>query len=180
MRLYNTYLGPASNALLDLGAAGTAWNNLFIGGTNSSSVLQSSSVNVTVLTATSATFVGVVATGLTVNTINAVITSTSLLRIGTGGIFRDVITANTIIDFPSVAGGTSTDMTIAVAGVTTLDAVILGVPGPVISGGSNCDNGAFFAYIPSSDAVTIRYVNNYTITAADPSSGTFHIVVLKA
>lgn len=70
MRLYNTYLGPASTTLLDLGAAGTAWNNLYLQGTNSSSVIDASTMFVVRVFALSSQTVGATFTGATIGTGN--------------------------------------------------------------------------------------------------------------
>ena len=67
MRLYDTYLGPASDTRLDLGASNFRWDDLYIRGTNSSTTLSSSSANAAVLTATSAHIAGLASTGVTVN-----------------------------------------------------------------------------------------------------------------
>lgn len=70
MRLYDTYLGPASDTRLDLGASNFRWDDLYIRGTNSSTTLSSSSTNAAVLTATSAHIAGLASTGITVSTGN--------------------------------------------------------------------------------------------------------------
>lgn len=70
MKLFNTYLGPASDTLLDLGAQSFRWNNLFIKGTNSSSVISASTVNTFILVANSSYQVGVASTGMTVSSMN--------------------------------------------------------------------------------------------------------------
>lgn len=87
MRLYNTFLGPASNALIDLGAAGTAWNNLYVQGTVSAGYLSISTVDTTIILANSGTIVGLKSTGATINSatiavLNATATSNiSYLRV---------------------------------------------------------------------------------------------------
>lgn len=70
MRLYNTYLAPASDGILDLGASTARWNNFFARGVGSIPTLSSSSVNTTILTTNSSYLVGVAATGATVTSGN--------------------------------------------------------------------------------------------------------------
>lgn len=53
MRLWNTYLGVASDTLLDLGATAFRWKNAYISGVTSTGTISTSSVNATVVTATS-------------------------------------------------------------------------------------------------------------------------------
>lgn len=78
MRLYNTFLAPASDTLLDLGASTARWNNFYVKGTNSASVVSASSVNVTILTVNSSFMVGASATGMTINSATiTVLTATS-------------------------------------------------------------------------------------------------------
>lgn len=67
MRLYSTYLGPSSDTLLDLGATTFRWNNMYLFGTMSSPIISNSSTNTAVLTATSASIVGLSNNGATIN-----------------------------------------------------------------------------------------------------------------
>ena len=100
MRLYNTYLGPASHTLLDLGAAGTAWNNLFLQGTNSSSVIDASTIMVTRLFATSIQTVSFAATNMTFNT-RLIATGTGFFSsiLATSGVrFSKVNSSSTVTD----------------------------------------------------------------------------------
>lgn len=83
MRLYNTYLGPASDSGIDLGASGFRWNNLYLFGTGSSPVLSSSSSNSTVSTINSAHIIGLANTGATINSASiTVLTSISSHLVG--------------------------------------------------------------------------------------------------
>ena len=83
MKLYNTYLGPASDTLLDLGASGFRWNNLYIYGTLSATNISASSINTTVLTATSSNITSEVVTRLAVTSTASIghLISTSGIRI---------------------------------------------------------------------------------------------------
>lgn len=73
MRLYDSYLGPATDGLLDLGSSAFRWDNLYIRGTNSATTLSASSINGTILTINSARIVGLASTGITVD--SGIITS---------------------------------------------------------------------------------------------------------
>lgn len=68
MRLWDTYLGPASDTLLDLGASNFRWLNLWLSGTMSSNAVSTNSVNLNVLNATTAQITGLASTGITIGT----------------------------------------------------------------------------------------------------------------
>ena len=79
------------------------------------------------------------------------------------------------LDFPSIAAGTSADLTIAAPGGVTLTAgrcVILGLP-------SNVPAGVVYnAFVTSGGAsVTVR-ASNITAGSIDPASGTFNVRVM--
>lgn len=84
------------------------------------------------------------------------------------------LTATATLDFPSTAASSSSDLTITVTGATSGDVVSLGVPSGSVP--SNC---TFFAFVSSSDTVTVRLLNMDTVSSADPTSGTFRATVLK-
>ena len=80
MKLWNTFLAPASDTLLDLGASTARWNNLFLRGTNSSTTISANSVNTTILVSLSSYLVGAAVTGMTVNSMSSVaVTASSLV-----------------------------------------------------------------------------------------------------
>ena len=57
MKLFDSYLGPASDTLLDLGATIFRWNNAYIYGTLSASTISNSSSNISVLTVINTGFI---------------------------------------------------------------------------------------------------------------------------
>ena len=173
MKLYNTYLGPASNLLLDIGHSSFYWNNGFIKTLNSD-VLTISTGNFTILTATSSRMAGIVSTGMTVNSMNV-----ASLRVGSGAFVTGIISSTYTLDFPSTAAFSSTDLTVGLAGVVTNDTVMLGIPSIAISSGSNCDNCMFSAWVVSNNAVSIRFLNGNAVLAADAASGIFRITVIR-
>lgn len=69
MRLYNTYLGPASDTLLDLGALTFRWNNFFVYGTSSLGTVTAASGVFTNEFSTSGQIVGLISTGVTADNI---------------------------------------------------------------------------------------------------------------
>jgi hypothetical protein len=79
MRLYNNYLGPTSDTLLDLGASGFRWNNLYLfGGIPGTQTIIVSNLTATSATVTSkfnstgsASFVALIGTNITATSINA-------------------------------------------------------------------------------------------------------------
>ena len=79
------------------------------------------------------------------------------------------------LDFPSIAAGTSADLTIAAPGGVTLTAgrcVILGLP-------SNVPAGVIYnAFVSSSGTTVTVRASNITAAAVDPVSGTFNARVM--
>lgn len=76
------------------------------------------------------------------------------------------------LNFPSVAGQSFQDLTIAVAGAVPGDAVGLGVPIEAVTAGL-----VYSAWVSAADTVTVR-AHNYTAGAIDPASGTFKATVV--
>ena len=72
MKLFNNYLGPASDTLLDLGQSTFRWKNLFISGVMSSGTIFANTVNTITLFSTSAQIVGLATTAITVNSVNVI------------------------------------------------------------------------------------------------------------
>lgn len=85
-----------------------------------------------------------------------------------------ILTNTTTLDFPSTAAGASSDLTMTITGAVNGDAVMLGTPN-----GSTLANGVFTAWISASDIATVRFTNTNLITALDPASGTFKIIIVK-
>lgn len=77
------------------------------------------------------------------------------------------------LDFGSAATRTSLDLTIAVAGATTNDFVIVNPPSTSIVA-----NICYTAWVSSAGTVTVRF-NNFSGGTINPSAGTFRVTVLK-
>lgn len=75
------------------------------------------------------------------------------------------------LDFPNTNAGSSSDLTIAVAGATITSTVQLGIPNVSMSA-----NSSFTAWVSSANIVTVRF-NNYSIAAINPTAGTFNVSV---
>ncbi len=76
------------------------------------------------------------------------------------------------LDFPSIAAGASTTLTLRTPGVEVLDSVLLIPP-------STLPNGLVSsAFIATQNAVTVR-LNNVTTALIDPAAMTFSVVVFK-
>ncbi len=88
--------------------------------------------------------------------------------------YTPIITATATLNFPSTAGGTSSDLTITLSGAVNGDVVVLGVPN-----GSTLSNGCFTQWVSASNTVTVRFTNNDAIAALDPASGTFKVTIIK-
>lgn len=84
------------------------------------------------------------------------------------------LTATASLNFPSTSASTHSDLTITVTGAALGDCVVLGVPnGAVVS------NSCYTAWVSATDTVTVRFNNYDSLTASDPTSGTFRVSVLK-
>jgi hypothetical protein len=82
--------------------------------------------------------------------------------------------ATSTLDFASTAAGTASDLTVTVTGAVDGDPVIVGIPH-----GSTSANGHFVGWVSSGNTVTVRFLNNNLLTALDPASGNFKIMVMK-
>lgn len=83
------------------------------------------------------------------------------------------LTATGVLDFPSTAAQSDTDLTITVTGSVEGDVVMLGIPNGVTSAGAS-----YTAWVSAANTVTIRF-SVYGTTTRDPVSGTFRVSVLK-
>lgn len=90
--------------------------------------------------------------------------------IGAGGGVT-TLTGSATLDFPSTAAGTSSDLTIAVAGAAVGNPVSVSAP-------VNAANSSYSAFVSSAGVVTVRF-NNYSAGAIDPASGTYKVTVSK-
>lgn len=88
--------------------------------------------------------------------------------------YTPMLFAASTLDFANTAAGTATDLTVTVTGSADGDIVMLGIPN-----GSTVGNGAFVAWISASNTVTVRFINNNLLTALNPASGSFNVIVIK-
>lgn len=88
-------------------------------------------------------------------------------------IFAKTSTALATLDFGSTAAGTSSALTVAVAGAADGDVVSVGAPNA-----SHNANSAFTAYVSAAGTVTVKF-NNYSAAPIDPASGTFRVSVIR-
>lgn len=102
------------------------------------------------------------------NSSNNIVTTTTNGTLSSLNYYNGSATLN----FGSTAAGTSSDLTITVTGVATSDVVQLGV-----DNASTLSNGLFTAWISAANTVKVRFTNTNLITALDPASGTFKVMI---
>ena len=85
---------------------------------------------------------------------------------------RDVLRAKGTLDFPSVAAGASSSLTIAVPGATVGDDALLAFVSAPTAGLT------FQTWVSAADTVTVR-VQNVTAGAVDAASTDYPVTVLK-
>lgn len=88
--------------------------------------------------------------------------------------YDPVLFTTAILDFGNTAAGSASDLTVTITGAADGDPITLGVPNS-----STVANGNFTAWVSAANTVTVRYINPNLITALDPGSGTFKIIVHK-
>lgn len=94
------------------------------------------------------------------------------LQLGpSGGTFKNILKGSATLDFPSTGGSGESDLTITVTGAALGDPVVLGIPN-----GSIVAQGDFMAWVSATNTVTVRF-HNELLTANDPASGTFKVMV---
>jgi len=76
------------------------------------------------------------------------------------------------LDFPNIAPGNATFLTVTVSGASVGDVVSVGYP-------AETTDIAYFSWVSASDTVSVRAYNMSTTTSRDPASGTFKFKVLK-
>lgn len=91
-----------------------------------------------------------------------------------GSNVKYTLTGSATLDFASTAAGASTDMTVTVTGVSDGDA---GIVAPVNA--SMPSNGVYSVRGTASNVATVRFTNNDLVSALDPASGVFKIVMFK-
>lgn len=103
------------------------------------------------------------------NTLN-----TAQLVVGSGATISKIVTGTATLDFDTIQGGTSLDLTITVTGAVDGNTVLLGTPNAAVSD----SHLSFYAWVSAADTVTVRCLNIGTATQ-NPSSGTFRATVIK-
>lgn len=88
--------------------------------------------------------------------------------------YSPMLVATSTLDFANTAAGTATDLTITVTGAVDGDPVMVGIPN-----GSTVANGHFVGWVSASNTVTVRFLNNNLLTALNPASGSFKVIVIK-
>lgn len=78
-----------------------------------------------------------------------------------------------VMDFPSTAPQTGSDLVVGVTGAVPGDVVQVGIPLSAVT-----NNSSYTAWVSGTDQVTIRY-NNYSALAQDPLAGTFRVSLIK-
>lgn len=84
-----------------------------------------------------------------------------------------VIKNTATLDFGSTAAGTSTDLTVTVTGASVGDPVGIGLPA------SPDANSCFTAWVSATNTVTVRFNNYQLLTAIDPASASYKVIVTK-
>lgn len=87
--------------------------------------------------------------------------------------FKDVLglTATASLDFPSTAAGTSSDLTITVAGAVLGSVVSVGVPIAAVIA-----NSSYSGWVSAPGVITVRF-SNHSGGALDPALGVFTVNV---
>ncbi len=86
---------------------------------------------------------------------------------------RDLIhVASATLNFGSISGGSTSELTVTVSGAQILDTVALGPPSAIESGLVWC------AYVSALNTVTIR-LHNSTGSPVDPASAIWKVAVIK-
>jgi len=85
------------------------------------------------------------------------------------------LTNTATLDFGNTAAGVAADLTITVTGAAVGDAVYVGADNASVS----ADNITFWGWVSATNTVTVRFNNNNLVSAVDPASGTFRVVVTK-
>ena len=85
------------------------------------------------------------------------------------------LTATATLNFGNTAAGVAADLTVTVTGAAVGDAVYIGADNASVS----ADNITFWGWVSATNTVTVRFNNNNLVSAVDPASGTFRVVVTK-
>ncbi|MGH8016138.1 MAG: hypothetical protein ACREBV_08110, partial [Candidatus Zixiibacteriota bacterium] len=121
-----------------------------------------------------AELVGGTKVGINTGTPSAALDVNGTLEIGNGTPIVQVLSATAALDFPSTSGGGSTsDLSISVAGAALGDVVSLGVPA-----GSVTAQAVYSGWVSAPSIVTVRFAN-LASASMNPASGTFRAMVTK-
>lgn len=85
-----------------------------------------------------------------------------------------MLSGSAVLDFPNIAAGITSDLTITVSGAAIGDTVSLGVNNASVTQGIQ-----YTAWVSATNTVTVRCGNLELSTARDPASGTFKVKVFK-
>lgn len=97
------------------------------------------------------------------------------LRVGGNGSMMSNIFANSgVLDFPSTAACTSSDLTLPLTGAQLGDVIQLGVP-QVSTNANSC----YSAWVSGTNVVTVRFNNYQTGAAINPTSGVFRVATIR-
>jgi hypothetical protein len=91
--------------------------------------------------------------------------------LGSEGV-KAILKGTATLDFPSVAAGAATSLTIAVAGAAVGDPVVVGTPAVLPAG------AVPVGYVSAAGVVTVRVENN-SAAAIDLASATWHVAVVN-
>lgn len=107
-------------------------------------------------------------------TINYVNNNLEFVETSTVYILPKTLTTTVTLDFPNTTAGTNSDLTVILTGAELGDVVMLGIPN-----GSVDSNSCYTAWVSATNTVTVRFSNYATLSAANPSSGTFRVSIIK-
>ncbi len=101
------------------------------------------------------------------------------VTIGGGTTITKIISNTATLNFGAIAVNTAADLTMLLSGAAIGDTVSIGVADGVISGGVNCADITFFAWVSATDTVKIRCLNGSAVNIANPASGTFRSTIIS-
>jgi hypothetical protein len=95
------------------------------------------------------------------------------IKFSSGFLGLDSYKTIALMDFPNTNAQSSSDITSTVTGAVAGTPVLLGVPNASVIA-----NTSYSAWVSSTNTVTVRF-NNYSSSSANPSSGSFYLIVLN-
>lgn len=85
---------------------------------------------------------------------------------------RTIHTKTATLDFGSISGGATAELTVSISGASVGDVVVVGPPSVIETGLVWC------CYVSSLNTVTIR-LHNSTGSPVDPASASWRVAVIK-